>query len=236
MKLSCYIIDDEHIARKGLKEYIADTNFLTFAGESVNPMEAMQSLVKLQPDILFLDVQMPKMTGMEFLRTFNHEKNVILTTAYQEFALEGYELEVKDYLLKPITYGRFLKAVNKIFREESQKQNSPQVTVEPHIFVRNDGKITKIVLDEILFVEAMQNYVLIHTDNQRLIVHLSLKGLLRELPPLDFIKVQKSYIINRTKVDEIQGNRLFIKGREIPVSRELKQEVLQKLLGNNFLH
>jgi len=237
MKLSCFIIDDEHIARKGLKEYIEDTSFLEFAGEAGNPLEGMELLMQLQPDILFLDINMPKMSGIDYLRNFNRDKEVIITTAYPQFALEGYELEVRDYLLKPITYPRFLKAVKRVYKQRVGFKEKTIKPKESHVFVRNDGKISKIVLSDILFVEAMQNYVIIHTKNrQRMIIHLSLKAMLEELPSRTFIKVHKSFIVNCYEVEELQGNRLFIGGNEIPISRELKKEVLDKLLGDNLLN
>ena len=169
-------MDDEPIARMGIKEYIQDTDFLECIGEAGNPITGMAEVEKLRPDILFLDIQMPNMTGMEYLKSFKPNCAVVLTTAYPEFAIASYELEVTDYLLKPIPYTRFLKSVSKVFKRQSSEKN--QAKGAPSLFVKSEGKLVKVLLNEVLFIEALQNYVMVHTNHSKLIVHITLKSFL----------------------------------------------------------
>lgn len=238
MTLDCIIIDDEPLARKGLREYINDVEFLNLTGEFDTPLKATSVCSAQAVQLIFLDIQMPKLSGMDFLKSLPQPPPVIFTTAYPQYALEGFELNALDYLVKPISFDRFLKAALKAktwYEVRTQHQESTQGALANHFFIKEDSKLTKLLFDEILFVEALQNYVAIHTNRKKHITYLTFSAVEAYLPPEQFIKTHKSYIISASKVDSIEGNELRIQQHSIPISRNLKEAVLEKLLGNRFL-
>lgn len=232
MMLKCFIIDDEIDARNGLKEYIADTSFLEFCGESHDPLQAVESLNLLKPDILFLDIQMKNISGMDFLKLYKPAMSVILTTAYSNYAIESYELQVHDYLLKPVTYQRFLKAVESVAEKIRQKT---AVHMDDHIFVKADGKIRKVMVQDILYIQSLQNYVTFNLVTGKLVTLITLKALEERLLEFGFIKIQKKYIINPRWVTAIEGGEVVVKDQYLPMSRNLKALVYQKLLQGKYL-
>jgi DNA-binding LytR/AlgR family response regulator len=240
-KISCIIIDDEPLARKGLKEYVADVDFLHLLGDYDNPVKAMDCLAAGQVQLLFLDIQMPRITGIEFIRNLGNPPPVIFTTAYPQHALEGFELNALDYLVKPVSFDRFLKAVLRA-REyyELRQQNAHVAPASPaqvpdYFFIKADNKLVRIIYAEILFVEALQNYVVIHTPEKKYITYLTFKSVEEYLPPGRFVKTHKSYIVAADKVDSIEANDIRIGTHHIPVSRNLKDEVMDKLVNGKFL-
>lgn len=235
--INCIIIDDEPLARKGLKEYIADVDFLHLAGEFDNPLRATDLLGRGEVQLIFLDIQMPKITGLEFFKTLKQAPPVIFTTAYPQYALDGFELNALDYLVKPISFVRFLKAAlrAKEYYEVRQKNESEATATAEYVFIKADNKLVRVAFDEIFFVEALQNYVVIHTSEKKYITYLTFKSVEEYLPPLQFIKVHKSYIIAASKIDSIEGNDIRIGAHHIPISRNLKEEVMDKLLKGKFL-
>jgi DNA-binding LytR/AlgR family response regulator len=232
MILRCVIIDDEPIARKGLKEYLQDTPFLQLAGEFDNPLKATELLMQDKIDLLFLDIQMPKMTGMEFLKTLQHPPMVIFTTAYPQYAVEGFEWNAIDYLLKPFSFERFWKAVLKAksIYETQLTPGGPD-----YFFIKCDNKLVKIAYNDILFVEALQNYVAIHTTDKKYITYLTFKSIEEHLAPPNFIKTHKSFIVAASKVQSIEGNDITIGTHHIPISRTERESVLQQLIQNKLL-
>ena len=239
MTIRCVIIDDEPIARKGLKEYIQDVEFLQLAGEFDNPLKATEVLMTEKIDLIFLDIQMPKMTGMEFLKTLSHPPMVIFTTAYPQYAIEGFEQNAIDYLLKPFSFERFWKAVLKargLKESSAQPVASTNAPVEPdYFFIKSDNKLVKIQYDEILFVEALQNYVAVHTINKKYITYLTFRSIEEHLPAGRFIRTHKSFIVAANKVESIEGNDITIGQHHIPISRTEREHVLQQLLQNKLL-
>lgn len=238
MIIRCLIIDDEPLARKGLKEYIQDVDFLQLAGEFDNPLKAADIMMKEKIDLIFLDIQMPKMTGMEFMKTLSHPPMVIFTTAYPQYAVEGFELNAIDYLLKPFSFERFWKSVLKVrsMKESADKTTAPATTAEPdYFFVKSDSKLVKIFYDEILFIEALQNYVAVHTVSKKYITYLTFRSIEEHLPASRFIRTHKSYIVNASKVESIEGNDIKIGQHHIPISRTERDAVLQQLLQNRLL-
>lgn len=238
MKLNCIIIDDEPLARKGLKEYIADIEFLHFAGEFDNPLKATSLLSSGEVQLLFLDIQMPKITGIDFFKTLQHAPPVIFTTAYPQYALDGFELNALDYLVKPISFDRFFKAALKAkeYYEIREKNNSDtRVASSDYFFIKADNKLVKLFFDDILFAEALQNYVLIHTRDKKYITYLTFKSVEEYLPADRFIKTHKSYIISAGKIESIEGNNIRIGSHDVPISRNMKEEVMEKLLKGKFL-
>lgn len=238
MTINCIIIDDEPLSRKGLKEYVADIPFLHLLGEYENALDAGEILAGGEVQLMFLDIQMPKITGLDYLKTLSNPPAVIFTTAFPQYALDGFELNALDYLLKPISFDRFLKAATraKDFYELRQK-NKDQVGqgAPSYFFIKADNQLVKILLNEILFVEALQNYVAIQTVTKKYISYLTFKSVEEYLPSGTFIKVHKSYIIAAEKIDSIDGNDVKIGAYHVPISRNLKEEVMQQLLSGKYL-
>ena len=241
--INCVVIDDEPLARAGLKEYIADIDFLNLVGEFDNALAATSLIHSGAVDLLFLDIQMPKITGIDFFKTLKNPPAVIFTTAYPQFALDGFEVNALDYLVKPISFERFLKAAHKAkefynVRQEPGKQSAIFTAAETsaeYFFIKADNKLVKVFLEDILFVEALQNYVTIQTTSKKYISYLTFKSVTDYLPADRFIKVHKSFIIAAARVDSIDGNEICINQYRIPVSRSLKEEVTDKLLKGKFL-
>jgi DNA-binding LytR/AlgR family response regulator len=236
--INCIIVDDEPLARKGLKEYIADVDFLHLLGEFDNAVKAAELLSKGIIHLLFLDIQMPKITGLDFFKSLHHPPPVIFTTAYPQYALEGFDLNALDYLVKPISFERFLKAVHKVKEYYEIRQHNDEAVIrknEDYFFIKADNKLVKIFFNEILFVEALQNYVIIHTTDKKFITYLTFKSVEEYLPGERFIKTHKSYIISASKIDSIEGNDIRIGNHHIPISRNEKEEVMEKLLKGKFL-
>lgn len=238
--ISCLIIDDEPLARKGLREYIADVDFLQLAGEYDNALKAAEVISKGDVQLLFLDIQMPKITGLDFMKTLQKPVPVIFTTAFPQYALDGFELNALDYLVKPISFDRFLKAALKAKEYYEVRQQNDTVKVsqsdnQDYFFIKADNKLVKISYADILFVEALQNYVIVHTREKKLITYLTFKSVEEYLPSNQFIKVHKSYIVAAAKIDSIEGNDIRIGDHHIPISRNLKDEVMDRLLKGKFL-
>lgn len=234
MKLNCLIIDDEPLARKGLSEYVKEIDFLQLAGECGSAAEAASMIAGKSVDLLLLDIQMPRLSGIDFLKTLTRPPMAIITTAYSEYALEGYSLDVIDYLVKPIPFDRFLKAVQKAFDFHQLKTRDVPVNAPEYFFVKSNGKFERVSFNDILFVESMQNYVLIHLPGQKLIVYMTLAGLEAQLPPVRFMKVHKSFIVSLEQVNSIENNEIIIRQARIPISRTLKDDVMKRILGDNL--
>jgi len=238
MKIRSIVVDDEPLARKGMKEYIADVDFLELAGEFDNPLKATDMLKKGEAQLLFLDIQMPKITGLDFFKTLQQPPPVIFTTAFPQYALDGFEVNALDYLVKPISFERFLKAALKAKEYyEIREKNSGEIPAggSNYFFIKADNKLVKLFFDEVLFAEALQNYVVIHTKDKKYITYLTFKAVEDYLPAGQFIKTHKSYIIASSKIDSIEGNDIRIGQHHIPISRNLKEEVMEKLVNNRFL-
>jgi len=237
MTLNCLIIDDEPIARKLLQEYIEETDFLKLVGVAENPLKATGLINDLGVDLIFLDINMPKMNGLDFLRSANNLPMVIMTTAYGQYALDGFEMAVIDYLVKPFSLERFLKATQKALELKSlkQKKSVAELPDPNHFFVKCDGKIKRLTYDEVIYIEAMANYVIIYTPTDKLIVYLTIKGLLEKLPEDKFSQVHKSYIVNLQKVNTIDGNTLHLGDFKITIGLQFLNPVMDKLLKGRFL-
>lgn len=240
MKYNCLIVDDEHLARTLLENYITKIPLLNLVEKCKNPLEAMAVMKTQKIDILFLDIQMPEITGIDFLKTLTDPPVVILTTAYQEYALESYQLDVTDYLLKPFSLERLLKAVNKATKllelKKSAASNIDQV--KPAIYektsflnIKVDHKIKRINFDDILYIEGMKEYVAIHTKSDKFITLESLKNLQDFLPNNLFIRIHKSYIAAIKKITTLEGNQLYIENTILPIGKNYKDEVLKKVFS-----
>lgn len=237
--IRCIIIDDEPFARKGLKEYVNDIDFLELAGEFDNPLKAASLINSGEVELLLMDIEMPKITGLNFFKTLQHAPPVIFITAYPEYALEGFEVNALDYLVKPVSFDRFLKAAMKAreFYELRQKNKEEQATPagEGYFFIKADNKLIRIAHDDILFAEALQNYVAIQTRQKKYISYLTFRAVEEYLPAASFIKTHKSFLVAAAKIDSIDGNDISIGSYHVPISRNLKEEVMDKLLKGKFL-
>lgn len=224
-KITCIIIDDEPMARKGLQGYVEKIDFLHLSGLCEDALQ-LNTLLKQQPvDLLFLDIEMPYITGIDFLQQTSNPPKVIFTTAYEQYAIRGYELDVLDYLLKPVSFDRFLKAANKAF---DYFQASPAAGPQ-HIFIKTDSRLEKIRFEDILFAEAMENYVAIYTTDKKFITHSTLKGLQENLPADMFVQPHKSYLVNLNAIAAVEGNILHIGKYQVPVSKYQKDEVMGRI-------
>jgi len=232
-KIKCIITDDEPFARKGLQGYVEQIDFLELKGVCENALE-LNSLLKKEPaDLLFLDIEMPYVTGIDFLKNIPAPPRVIFTTAYEKYALQGFDLEVLDYLLKPISFERFLKAANKAY--DFFKAQQTVTTGEDYIFVKADSKLEKINFSDILFVEALENYVAIYTAGKKIITHLTLKMLQEKLPSGAFIQPHKSYLVSIGKINSIEGNILHVLHYQVPISKYQKEEIMEKIVNSKLL-
>ena len=238
MKIKCLIVDDEQYARKLLEGYVNKIPDLDLAGLCKNSMEAMLQLNKQRIDLIFLDIQMPDLTGIDFLKTLTNKPLVIFTTAYQEYALDGYELDVIDYMLKPISFERFLKGVNKAIEQLRIKSQVPAPATKSSerghesdgsINIKADSKIYKLKHSNILFIEGLKEYVTFYTPQRKYIVLESLKRLEQTLPGRQFLRIHKSYIINTTKVESLYGNMIEIGEHQLPIGKSYAEQVKTSL-------
>jgi two-component system, LytTR family, response regulator len=236
MKMNCLIVDDEPVARKGIAEYISEVDFLNLVAECENPLKASSYLSQQAVDLIFLDIHMPRLSGIDFLKTLKNPPLIIFTTAYSEYALEGYSLDVVDYLVKPITFERFLKAAQKAMEVYSLKHlaGQPREVQADYFFVKCDSKFEKIFYNEVHYIEAMQNYSVIHVQNRKLITYITMTSLENQLPKEQFLKVHKSFIVSVPHIKAIEGNEILIGDARIPISRNLKDEVVNQILGNKL--
>ena len=237
-KLTCYIIDDEYLAQQILEEYVAKVSFLELKGSFSSAMEAAAQMEKDKPDLLFLDINMPDLNGLSFISMLNPKPLIILTTAYDQYALKAFDLEVSDYLLKPIPFERFYKGVLRLYQEsqlhhEQEKKEISSITnndVE-YIFLKVGFKIQKVQIREILFVEGMKDYIQIHTNKEKIMTLLSFAQLAELLPEQKFIRVHRSYMVALDKIDHIEKNRISIGDQHIPISDTYADAFIKKLGG-----
>jgi DNA-binding LytR/AlgR family response regulator len=234
MTMRCLIIDDEPLARKGMEEYVREVTFLQHCGSFDSAVKAGVWLTENTADLLLLDIRMPRLSGIEFLKSLKQPPLVIFTTAYPEHALEGYELDIIDYLVKPISFERFLKAVQKAREFFFLRQKATTPDAADYFFIKCNQKFEKVNYSDLLYVEAMQNYCIVHVPGRKLITYITFGNLLEKLPVHRFLKVHKSYIISLDKVTSVDGNEILIGTSRIPISRNLKEEVLARIMGNNL--
>jgi len=241
--IKCIITDDEPLAREGLANYVNDIDFLTLVGLAEDPLKTLVIMEQTTVDLLFLDIQMPKLTGLDFLKSFDHPPLVIITTAYPSFALEGYQLDVLDYLVKPITFQRFLKACIKakkqweLLNQPNNSSTTPSKVIQKeHFFIKCDGKMERIRFDELLYVESMQNYVMLQTERGKFTTLLTLKNTLAELPATSFMQVHKSFLVNLEKVQTFGDGHIRILDKLIPISRSRLQAVTRRILGDDLIN
>jgi len=239
--INCVIVDDEPLAREGLTDFVQDVDFLEPIGTCENPLQLIQLLETRPVDLIFLDIQMPKMSGLDFLRITKNPPMVIITTAYPNFALEGFQLNVLDYLLKPITFDRFLMSVTKArdyqrflnFTLAGKKEHPAQLV--DYFFIRCGNKYERIFFDDVLYLESMQNYVNIITIKGKYTTLANLKNLELTFDSNLFMRVHKSYMVALRHIERIEGNEIFIQSFTIPLSRSYREHVLAIAVNNKLI-
>lgn len=236
MKLNCLIIDDEPVARKGLQEHVQEIDFLHCVASCENALKAASYLNQEKIDLIYLDIHMPKLSGIDFLKTLKNPPLTIITTAYSDYALEGYTLDVIDYLVKPISFERFLKASQKaleFFQLKARAEHSATPPVD-YFFVRCDRKFEKVFFRDLSYVEGLQNYVVLHVGDRKLMTYITLTSLENQLPKDQFLKVHKSFIISVAHVKAIEKDEIILDNVRIPISRALHDDVVRQILGNSL--
>jgi DNA-binding LytR/AlgR family response regulator len=237
-KLTCYIIDDEPLAQEILEVYIAKVPFLELKGIFMSPLEASSQIKENAPDLLFLDINMPDLDGISFISMLNPKVMIILTTAYEQYALRAFELEVKDYLLKPFSFERFYKSVLRLYQEQSTdypqekreiKSDAPQGS--EYIFLKVGYRIQKLAIHEILYIEGMKDYLQIHTEKEKIMTLLNFAKLEELLPAAKFARVHKSFMVAIDKIDHIERKRIKVLNRIIPISDTYAGTFYKKLRG-----
>lgn len=225
----CLVVEDEPLAQNVLKKFIAEHPLLELAAVCADAIEAQQWLAREQADIVFLDINLPRLSGISFLKSLSRPPLVIFTTAYPEFAVEGFELDAIDYLVKPFSFERFLRAVNKVLEKLERKGPGGSNVAPASIFIKADKKVYKINLADILYIEALDDYVKVVTTQSNYLVHDTLKSLQEELPADLFIRVHKSYIIAGSKIVFIEGNYVKIGDKDIPIGASYREVVFARL-------
>ncbi len=233
--INCIAIDDEPLALDLLEDNISKMPFLQLVARCENGMEAMQVLQERSVDLIFLDIQMPGLTGLQFIQSITQKPMFILVTAYEKYALEGFNLDVIDYLVKPVSFPRFLKAANKAKDFLTGRNTGRENVIEKdHFFLKVDSKFEKIFYDEVLYVEALQNYVAIHLPGKKMISYITISYVESQLPEHLFMRVHKSYVVSLPKIQCIEGNTLIINQKQIPVSRNLKEKLKAEVVDKKL--
>ena len=237
-KLTCFIIDDEPLAQEILEDYIAKVSFLELKGSFASPLEAAASLKDVKPDLLFLDINMPDLDGLSFIPMLTPKPMIVLTTAYDQYALKAFELEVKDYLVKPFSFERFYKGVLRLYGEQrptpQTEKKEPKLELkseQEYIFLKVGHRIKKVATGDILFVEGMKDYLRIHTKEEKIMTLLNFAKLEELLPSQDFARVHRSFLVAIDKIDHIEKNRIFIADQIIPISDTYVDTFYKSLKG-----
>lgn len=236
MRINCLIIDDEPLAISILETYIEKLENMVVVNSFTNAIDALQDIKNGDIDVIFLDINMSRITGLDFLRTLKHHPFIIITTAYREYALESYELDVLDYLVKPIPFNRFLKSVNKLIdRLHEKKGEQVNMKSEPHIFIKIDKKMVRVLLNDVLYIESLKDYIKLFTTTGTYIAYKSLSSIVSELPTENFIRVHKSFVIAVNKVKTVDGSSIEIGNKIIPIGRVYLKTVKDIIFSNNVL-
>ena len=237
--MKCIIVDDEPIAREGIELKVLKVPFLKLVGQFYNALDANAFLAANEVDLMFLDIQMPDLTGLELLKSLKNPPLVIFTTAYSEYALEGFELDAADYLLKPITFNRFLKAVNKakeVYDLHQKNKNTVEAISDEFIYIKADRQYIRLFFKDIRYIEGMRNYVIIHTQKEKIMPAINVKQIYDRLPKTIFARVSKSYIINVNYINRILTDFVMIGDAEIPLGKTYKEHFIQRHVKKRLLN
>ena len=235
--MKCLIVDDEDVAIDGVINYMENLDYLHLVGRCCSAMEALKILKEQEIDLMFLDINMPRLSGLELLESVEKSPLTILTTAYSEYALDGFRLHVVDYLLKPYTFKRFVQATQKALDlyKSSLILEKNDVNKTEDMYIRQGDSFERINWDDILFVEAMQNYLKLYLKEKTFVIHQTMISLEEILPKDQFYRVHNSYLVNIGRIDKINGGRLFINGNELPISKYRRGEFLNSIVYKNLM-
>lgn len=238
MQVKCLIVDDEPLAVKVVEKYIAEVSGFECTGSCHNALEAIRILSEQKVDLIFLDINMPKLSGMELLETLKNPPLVVITTAYREYAVESYDYDVVDYLVKPIEFPRFCRMVQKVQARLSinpaghAAATTHETGKTDHLFLKVDKKMVKVFLRDILYVESLKDYVMVRTTTEDLIVHHNLHSFTELLPEEDFMRIHRSYAVSLEKIKAINGNQVEIGGKHLPIGRNYQTDVKSRILNS----
>ncbi|APD06207.1 chemotaxis response regulator protein-glutamate methylesterase [Flavobacteriaceae bacterium UJ101] len=236
MKISTIIIDDEPLAIEVIKSHLKEFASIECLGTFVDPLNAIATIEEKRPDVIFTDIEMPKINGIELVKSLSYKPMIVITTAYRNFAMEGYELDVLDYLLKPIPLIRFTQTINRIVYQHYLRNQPIQKDIEAakdHFFIKVDKRFVRIYFNDILYIEGLKNYIKIVTNNNSYITYKSIHGVLEELPENDFIRVHKSFIVRIDKINCFDGNMIYVDENKIIMGRTFSKNVKEKVLNQN---
>ena len=235
MKLKCIVVDDEPLAREGIADYVKQVNALQLCGVFSSAIEANNFLSNENVDLIFLDIEMPKLNGIDFVQSLSNPPMIVFTTAYPNHALKGFELDVLDYLVKPISFERFLKTTNKAIERKPLASQKNEEQKDDYIFIKADGKFHKIKHSDINYIEGLKDYVKIYTTDGMKLVLVNLKNIESKLPENNFIRAHKSFIVSIEKISSVEGNIIHISGKEIPIGKEYKEILFEKLINKKLI-
>ena len=232
--IRCIIVDDEPLAVEVIESYLNSIGGFTIVAKCNNALIAYQVMQKEEVDLIFLDIQMPKLNGINFIKSLNNPPKVIITTAYRDYAIEGYDLDVVDYLLKPIRLERFIKAIDKfsssrIIQKHTDADVNKTENTKPFLYLKSNRKTIKTFCEDIVFIEGMKDYILVHTKNSKLVIKEQMKDIEERLIAYNFIRVHKSYIVSLDKITAFNTRSISIDKKEMPIGRNYKNEVLKRL-------
>ncbi|QSE97858.1 LytR/AlgR family response regulator transcription factor [Fulvivirga lutea] len=239
-KVKCMIVDDEPLAIEIIESYLERLSDFEVVARCNNALKAFEIVQKEKVDLIFLDIQMPKLTGIDFIKTLKDPPKIILTTAYRDYAIESYELDVVDYLLKPISFDRFLVAVQKIYNGNGDKISIEKQGVDikdsdAYIYLKSDKKMVKVMLDDILYIESLKDYIRVRTDEKDVISHQKISYLEEKLPGEYFMRVHRSFIVPIQKITSYSASSIEVPGHEVPIGRLYKNDVLERLGSRNHI-
>ena len=223
MKIKCIIIDDEPLAAEVIENYLKEFSNVEHVGSFTNPLEALELIESGEIEAVFIDINMPKMNGLEFIRSIEAKPSFVITTAYREYAVESYDLDVLDYLVKPIPFNRFLKSINKLslkFNADRSMENAHDSAEKSFIFLKVDKKLVRIKYDDIHFIESLKDYIKVFTSEGDFLAHKSLTSITEELPKSKFLRIHRSFTVSLDKIDALEGNSVLVKGKRIPIGRK----------------
>jgi len=229
--MNCVVIDDDKLSRKVVESYIERTDYLTLIASYTSAIEAINEIKKNDPiDLIFLDVEMPEMSGMEFLNSLNTTPEVIIISSKEQYALEAFEYDVSDYLLKPISYSRFFKAVNKVNSRAGKKGNEIISKENNEIFIKSNSSLVRLNYDDILWVEALENYVVVNTFTDKYTIHFTMKAIEDKMPSNRFTRIHRSYVVNLKKIEMIEDNSVVISTdggfKSIPIGKSYREKLM----------
>lgn len=235
MKIKCIIIDDEPLAISVIENHLKNFDHVEIVETFNNPLKAYRILEQEKIDLIFLDINMPQMTGFAFIENLTYKPLIVITTAYREYAVKSFELNILDYLVKPIPFNRFLKTINKVYQQIYVSNSSTDVSLqqEPHIFLKVNKKLIKINLNGILYIESLKDYIKVITTIGDYVVHKSLTAITEELPQSNFIRIHRSYTISINKVIALEGNTVEISNRKIPIGRNYVKQTKERIFNIN---